>query len=366
MNSFRAKRIKSMRPLRLLALATAGVAAVFFLVTSADAQPPYKVVMRGLDNPRGLAFARIGNEVALYVAEAGRGGSGPCLTLRGQEQCVGTTGAVSRFFRGKQKRVATGLPSYAPASGAGATGPEDVSFDHGRAYAVIGLHGNPTIIRTNLDPGFGWVVRFLPNGKVFYDVDISSFEVAANPDGGLVESNPHGLLNGAGRDLVVDSAGNSLLQVGGGKDTVSALAVFPSRVNGRSTDSVPSAVAVGPDGAYYVSELSGVPFAVGAARVYRVVPGQAPEIFVANFTTIIDLDFDSEGNLYVLEHATGPGLSGAGRVTRVDSNGNRTVLITALTRPTSVAIGPDCATYVSNKGVSPGIGEVLRFDLQCP
>jgi hypothetical protein len=97
-----------------------------------------------------------------------------------------------------------------------------------------------------------------------------------------------------------------------------------------------------------------------------VVPGQAPEVFVDNFTTVIDLDFDSEGNLYVLEHATGPGLSGAGRVTRVDSNGNRTVLITGLTRPTSVAIGPDCDAYVSNNGVSPGVGEVLRFDLQCP
>lgn len=332
----------------------------------AQPSPVPTVVMSGLDNPRGLAFAATGHDPALYVAEAGRGGTGPCLTIRGQVQCVGLTGAVSRYFRGTQERVVSGLPSYAPASGAGATGPEDVSFDHGRAYAVIGLHGNPPTIRNSLNPGFGWVVRFLPNGKVFYDTDIASFEVVANPDGGVVESNPHGLLNGAGRDFVVDSGGNSLLQVGHGKDNISTVAVFPSRVNGRPTDSVPSAVAVGPDGAYYVSEFSGAPFAVGTARVYRVVPGQAPEIFVDNFTTIIDLDFDSEGNLYVLEHATGPGLSGAGRVTRVDSHGNRTVLITGLTRPTSVAVGPDCAAYVSNRGVSPGIGEVLRFNLPCP
>jgi len=364
MNTPKAKKMRSMDLLRISVLA----AAALFPAVRAEAQPSPTpaVVMSGLDNPRGLAFAVTGHEAALYVAEAGRGGTGGCLTLRGQVQCAGLTGAVSRYYRGTQERIVSGLPSYAPASGAGATGPEDVSFDYGRAYAVIGLHGNPTTIRTNLDPGFGWVVRFLPNGKVFYDVDIASFEVAANPDQGLVESNPHGLLNGAGREIVVDSAGNSLLQAGEGKDNISVLAVFPSRVNGRSTDSVPSAVAVGPDSAYYVSELSGVPFAVGAARVYRVVPGQAPEIFVDNFTTIIDLDFDSEGNLYVLEHATGPGLSGAGRVTRVDRNGNRTVLITGLTRPTSVAIGPDCAVYVSNRGVSPGIGEVLRFDLQCP
>jgi hypothetical protein len=343
----------------------AAVALAVAVGAEAQPSPTPMVVMSGLDNPRGLAFAVTGHDPALYVAEAGRGGTGGCLTIRGQVQCAGLTGAVSRYYRGIQERVVSGLPSYAPASGAGATGPEDVSFDHGRAYAVIGLHGDPATIRTNLDPGFGWVVRFLPNGKVFYDTDIASFEAAANPDGGIIESNPHGLLNGAGREFVVDSGGNSLLQVDNGKDSISALAVFPSRVNGRSTDSVPSAVAVGPDGAYYVSELSGVPFAVGAARVYRVVPGQAPQIFVGNFTTIIDLDFDSAGNLYVLEHATGPGLSGTGAVTRVDGNGNRTVLITGLTRPTSVAIGPDCAVYVSNRGVSPGIGEVLRFDFPC-
>jgi hypothetical protein len=39
--------------------------------------------MKELDNPRGLAF---GDDGALYVAEAGSGGSGPCTTLRGARQ----------------------------------------------------------------------------------------------------------------------------------------------------------------------------------------------------------------------------------------------------------------------------------------
>src|SRR5712691_6262638 len=77
------------------------------------------VVMSGLDNPRGLAF---GPEGALYVAEAGRGGSGPCIVLRGAPQCYGATGAVSRLWRGEHERVATGLPSYADLTGV-ATGP---------------------------------------------------------------------------------------------------------------------------------------------------------------------------------------------------------------------------------------------------
>lgn len=42
---------------------------------------------------------------------------------------------------------------------------------------------------------------------------------------------------------------------------MSAVAVFPSRPT-RSTDSVPTSVAVGPDGAYYVGEATGAPFAL--------------------------------------------------------------------------------------------------------
>ena len=44
------------------------------MVGPAAAQTATSVVMSGLDNPRGLAF---GPEGALYVAEAGRGGTGP-------------------------------------------------------------------------------------------------------------------------------------------------------------------------------------------------------------------------------------------------------------------------------------------------
>jgi hypothetical protein len=34
---------------------------------------------------------------------------------------------------------------------------------------------------------------------------------------------------------------------------------------------VPTSVAVAPDGAYYVGQLTGFPFPVGGARVFRVV-----------------------------------------------------------------------------------------------
>jgi len=69
---------------------------------------------------------------------------------------------------------------------------------------------------------------------------------------------------------------------------------------------------LGPDGALYISELSGVPFTDGRANVYRLDPGAdiphaftLAEAFLTGFKMIVDMTFDDEGNLYVLEHATG-------------------------------------------------------------
>src|SRR5436190_8376719 len=105
-------------------VAAVAVAALPLTATRGRAAPTTIVVMSGLDNPRGLAF---GPEGALYVAEAGRGGSGPCAVLRGAVQsCYGATGAVSRLWRGQQDRIATGLPSAVRAGEV--TGPHDVAM----------------------------------------------------------------------------------------------------------------------------------------------------------------------------------------------------------------------------------------------
>jgi glucose/arabinose dehydrogenase len=121
---------------------------------------------------------------------------------------------------------------------------------------------------------------------------------------------------------------------------------------------------VGPDGAYYVSELTGVPFAGGAAQVMRVVPGEPPQVYLSGFKTLIDLAFSPDGSLYVLQHATGAMFfGGPGQVIRIAPNGTRSVIVEGLTRPSSIAIGSDGAIYVSNFGTSVGGGEVLRITL---
>src|ERR1051325_10841419 len=54
---------------------------------------PFKVVAKGLNNPRGLALGANG---ALYVAEAGKGGVGPCgAGAEGGQVCYGKSGALT-------------------------------------------------------------------------------------------------------------------------------------------------------------------------------------------------------------------------------------------------------------------------------
>ena len=331
------------------------------LAGSTNVHTAVTVVMSGLDNPRGLAF---GPEGALYVVEAGRGGAGPCQVLRGLSRCYGATGAVSRYWRGTQERVATGLPSYAGSDNE-ATGPHDISFQgRGGAFITIGCGCDPRTQRSPFGPDgalFGTLVHAPASGRWRVVADVSAYEATANPDGNVIDTNPYGVLAEPGRRIVTDAGGNSLLEVDA-NGSISTLAVFPARP-GRSTDAVPTAVVVGPDGAYYVSELTGVPFADGAARVYRVVPGQAPTVYLAGFKTIIDLAFGPDGSLFVLQHATGATFfTGPGQLIRVAPGGTRTVVVSDLSRPSSVAVDDDGTIFISNRGTSVGTGEVLRVD----
>ena len=188
------------------------------------------------------------------------------------------------------------------------------------------------------------VWRVSPGGTRMV-ADIEAFENAHDPDafigprwkdqrceanGGYTagaQSNPYHLaaLNG-GEALVADAAGNTLLSART-DGRIEVVAVFtPPVVNGGwlplfsladgtecYVQPVPTSVAIGSDGAYYVGELTGATPALGDApglsRVWRIDPGarnvNCPsadcQVVVSGLTSVIDVEFGPDGALYVVE-----------------------------------------------------------------
>jgi len=154
---------------------------------------------------------------------------------------------------------------------------------------------------------------------------------AVEPFSAGPQSNPYHLAALSGDEaLIADAAGNTLLsaRTDGRVDWV---AVFtPPTADGSSSldpadwlvlfslpdgtdcrvQPVPTSVAIGPDGAAYVGELTGAPAAPGLSRVWRVAPGArnvacpsaACEVAVGGLTSVIDVEFGPDGLLYVVEY----------------------------------------------------------------
>ena len=363
----------------LIAVAAACVyfAAPGFASSAAMAPLDITVVASGLHNPRGLNFAPTGD---LYVAEAAGNGtpSNRCGVMSdGSTKCAANTSSITRIDlkTGAVERVLTGLPSLIPPDGIAAAsgGVQDVDFQGmGNAYVTVGLGLDPTL-RTDhfgtAGQNYARLGRFNPSGKFRLYEDLGAYEATVNPDGGALDTNPYGILPLPGKVVYTDAGGNSLNQVTA-NGTISTLAVF-NRVARpgipSSVQAVPTSVALGPDGNYYVGVLTGGPFTVGIASVYRVPPqGGTPEVAYTGFTNIIDVAFGPDGSLYVLEIARNaiPNFGQGGRLVRIAPDGTRTNVISGppLIAPGGVTVGSDGALYVTNLSISPTDGMVLRIE----
>lgn len=258
----------------------------------------------------------------------------------------------------------------------------------------MGVNGIAAIGRRNLfvttespDLARGAGVWHVSQGRVRLIGDIEAFETAIdpdafagpqwkhpqceeNPEAGFSagpQSNPYHLTaRSGGEALVADAAGNTLLSVRtSGK--VDWIAVFTPPVDDddnwrvlfpldEETDCfvqpVPTSVAIGPDGALFVGELTGVPGIPGWSRVWRieqdavnvVCPSSACEEVVSGLTSVIDVAFGPDGMLYVVEldangwfQAVVFGNAGGGTIKRCDvDTGNCDIVEDGLLLPGAI------------------------------
>jgi hypothetical protein len=135
---------------------------------------------------------------------------------------------------------------------------------------------------------------------------------------------------------------------------ITPYAIFKDRPNplfpglgGPTMDQVPTGIERGPDGAAYVTTLTGFPFPQGAARVYRMQDtnndGDAMDagettVYAEGLSVATNLAFDRDGSLLVTEFSTNMLQQAPGRLVRVRNGQIVETVAAPLISPTGVAV----------------------------
>jgi hypothetical protein len=301
----------------------------------------------------------------------------------------------------------------------------------GRATLVTPLPGVTDVISSGKDEltaitspvfgGTGGLYR-IKRGTSVQIANVSDFETRVDPDADGAESDPFDLEPaGHGQTLVADAAGNSIVIVDS-RGRIDWVATLPQHTvstqplkdavgcpNGPpdvcnlpptiDADPVPTSVAIGPDGAIYVGELTGFPATPGTSRIWRIKAGTrhahcglssaCSVVRTEPFTSIIDIQFaargerddhelrsshsdDDDATAYVVEYDEASWLA-------VENNGGSAVLggtvnrcevgrwswscrerATRLPVPTGIAID-DGSLFTTLYSITPGMAQVARL-----
>lgn len=256
--------------------------------------------------------------------------------------------ATIKEIQGNTVREITTLPLV---EGEGAFGEPDITLING--LEPIG-NGGFFATRSGLDLAVGAGLLRATRGKARLVVDIESFTIGdwpegdpgqkpewknleCEPPGGFSagpQTNPYHLTGLSGSEVLIASAAGNVLLYAKTNGQIEVVATFDPIVDpdtgerlvqfplNAETDCpvepVPTSVAVGADGAYYVGELTGAtaenfagnPTPEGLASVWRIESGSRDVVcpsdecqkVVTGLNSIIDIEFGPDGYLYVVEY----------------------------------------------------------------
>ena len=344
-----------------LAAATACSPAIGTMSTAtAGTTPTIKVILTGLDNPRGVGVGPAGS---LFVAEAGTGYDAVDPTKM--------TGRLTEFRDlngdGDYNDADEAKPWFRHFPTYNAQHFTDSIRDEVGGPGDLLLHGDGRIFLA-VDGGFDRQALY----EISKDGRIGRTLADRSNMNGIAFDLDHGVI------YVLESTFNQLIEVGLNGER-RHITYFLPLASGQQA--VPAGLAVDPrNGDVLVALFSGVIVDDETGQVILVVPGDAKVVRVdpetgqsvdevTGLTAAIDVAMDNIGNLYVVEMTTAfvepfpdgfdvadpdvPPLHGGyqrfdGRVTlHPPDGGSPRVLVKGLDTPTNITLAPDGALYVS-------------------
>jgi glucose/arabinose dehydrogenase len=325
--------------------------------TSGEAIVLPPAIASGLNNPRHLFFDSDGT---LYIAEAGQGGDieaqGPFGPVK-----AGLTAQISAVAPdGTQSVVVPKLVSMDGGFGQ-IEGPTSLIVTDDSYWITLGMGTEEPIADGAVTMAVVQVDK--ASGEIKQTIDMSKYEKDNNPDGSQeLVSNPSDLALAADGTLyIADASGNTVLtwtaEIG-----LQLFASWP--VNDTDPQSVPTSLAIGPDGDIYVGFLGGFPYLPKSARIERYgVDGTLKETY-PDLTLVTDILVTADGTVYAVEMANGYGDVGfnanTGRVVKVvkDDVG---VVLDGLNYPYGIAQDKDGNLFVTvdSAFLSPDSGKVV-------